>query len=166
MNRRGNIFDTPFFLVILFGLAVGIPILLFVADEIAVEINESGDFENETVQKIEGFRAVLPGAMNYGFALVFFIVFIAIALSAYYVKSTPLFAIIALVLLGIFGMIAADLSNAYGDYATSDADMYNYIDANLPLLDHVMNNIVTYIALMGLLIIVVLYAKIQGGPAT
>jgi len=99
--------------------------------------------------------------LNYGMVFLLVGMVISLMLSAFFIQTHPIFFIISLVMLIIVVVVAAPISNAFMNIATSDGlateatsyDISTQIVGNFPLIAVVA----------GLLIIIALYAKPGGG---
>ena len=98
------------------------------------------------------------------FSIVFFGAFFVIIAAAFFIRSNMAFFIIGLLIVVIFGFIAAVLSNTYQEYVSSDPDLLTFVQDNFTLSNHIMNNYPIYAIVLGLVVLIVLYAKISGAP--
>jgi hypothetical protein len=159
MNKRGNVIDIMFAVVILFAIAISLISVTKVFSDITISINGSSGFNQVTKDNLNQHSNSLPKVLNGTFVLVFFGAFLAIAISAYLIQSSAIFFMVAVFILTVFTFISAVLSNVYFDYIASDAATEAYVLQNFAMLNHLINNYVLYVVILGFVVIMALYAK-------
>lgn len=161
-KKRGNVQDIVFIVVILFALAIVLPVIAFNFREIASSVNASEDLTNSSRGTLNAAVDNAPKILNTTFVFIFFASFIGITIAAYLIESSAIFFFIAVILLSIFSFVGAVLSNVYQDQLDANPELQQLVDDNFVLMDFLMSNYVVFIVLLGLLIIFALYAKISG----
>lgn len=159
MNKKGNLPDILFTIVICFAIIIGLVSFLKPLDDISVQLNNSAELNNVTKDQINTYRSITPKTVNIIFVFAFFGAFISIVVSAFLVRSNLAFFFIAVLTLAVFVFVAATLSNTYESYLDTDPALESYVLEHFALSNHIMNNYVIYVVVMGFLIIIALYAK-------
>ena len=162
MNKKANIPDILFLCVIFFSIVIGSLATFKAFDDVAGGLNttESG-LTNNSIQRIEHWRLRMPKIIDDILVVTFFGAFLAIAVSAFLIRSNFVFFFTAVIVVAVFAFIVAVLSNAYESYVTSNVDLQAYVTNNFRLTNHIMNNWVIYVVIMSFIVLVALYAKLS-----
>ena len=91
------------------------------------------------------------------FAFLFIGLSIAAVIGAYMIDTHPIFLIFALVLIGIFIVIGAVISNAY--YEVESASPFNTYADQFRIMHYINNHWPFYVLIEGVLIVLALYGK-------
>jgi len=155
-SKKSNILDFILIMVFLFFFAIILIISYFLvttvdATDIFVDNSDATNMINQTENALLSFDGLVV------FLLIGLSLFTLI--SAYFVWTHPAFFIIGFILLAVFIMIAAQISNAYESFNTGDlASSFSAF----PKTNQIILNLPLYLALMGIVTLVVIgvsYAK-------
>jgi len=106
----------------------------------------------------------LVKALDGIFVFVVFMLFLAVILSAFYIKTHPAFFIISIVLLLIIITISASFSNAFGDFVNSTSTTTGVpMDTQYPGIYAIFSNLPTILFIFSIILIIVMYGKTQSG---
>lgn len=161
-NKKGNVADIVLIVVLLFSLLLAMVSTFKVFDDIALDINKTSSYSNETRSAAITFHDRVPRSMDVMFALVFFGSFISVAVMAFFIRSHALFFFISVLVLAIFVFVSASLSNVYADYIAANPALNTFASNNFSVSNHLMNNYPTYTAVLGFVILIALFAKPGG----
>ena len=163
-NKRGNIFDIAF--IIVMGFSVMFSILLYFQqwDNITTDLIATSELNNVTKQQIQMHQNNTSVAWDRMLVLIFFTAFFSIMASAFFIESNMAFFFIGVIITSIFTYIAAILSNAYQEILLGDSALATYIQSDFTLSNHIINNFPKYSAILGVLVLICLYAKIVRAP--
>lgn len=161
-NKRGDIKDMLIFLVVIFILAIGFFIFAFVVPQITDGLNDAG-----LNSSVEGASAITTlsefGTVNIqrGFLLLFSGLIMSTMITSFFSKTHPIFLFLYIIILGITVFLGVYLGNAYQQFTETDI----FVDtlASQGLISIVMNNIITITIAVGVLSMVIVFAKFSSG---
>jgi len=141
LNRKANLFDPLLIVIILFVSAIIITILMVVTGNL--EINFQDLFKDYPTSKnviAETHEAI--NLFDYTFVILLVMLIINSLISAFFIRSHPVFFIVSTILLFIFVIPAAVLSNAFDKYehnpkvaaVSSDFQIISYFIGKLPII--------------------------------
>lgn len=150
--------DTLIFLVLVFTFAIGLFIFAYVIPTISNTLAEVGlNSSSEGAQAIEEMGTIGTVTMQRGFFLLFVGFIISTMISAFLVRTHPIFIFMYILFLGITVFLSTYLGNAYDTF--SQTPLFATTLASQGLINVVMNNIVTITIGVGALSIVIVFAK-------
>lgn len=88
---------------------------------------------------------------------------IVVIVLGYYLRSSPAFAYLAVMLLVIFGIVAVHLANAYYSLATSAG--FIEVSSDFAMMTLLTSKLPHIVVVLGITFIIVLYSKSQSGDA-
>ena len=159
MNKKGFLFDLGTVLVLLFVFAISV-FTGYVIYQSYVNSLVGQDLNSETQNIIEQGNIAMK-IQDYGFLLLFVTLIIFLVISAFMIKSNPIFFFMSLSMLIIFVIIAVPFSNAFevfGNATNTTADVYTAY----PITKSIMDNMPFIIAMIGFILLGALYIK-RGG---
>jgi hypothetical protein len=164
LNKKGNVMDTGFIVVIAFAMFIGGLFYFTVFDSFTGGLINSTGLHNVTNQQLTMHRSNVYKTFDSVFSLLFFGAFFAIIASAYFIRTNMAFFMIGVLIVTIFSFVAATLSNAYSDILLSDGTLRTFVTTNFTLSNHIMENYPLYTVILGMLLLISLYAKISSAP--
>lgn len=162
-NKRGNIQDGLYIAALIFGFAITILIIYYVWTQISDPIDDTltnagnetafnvTKLYSQTTDATKGFDNVMP--------LILLGLLSASIVSAFFIKSHPVFFFISLFVLGIFLLTSAILANVYQDIA--ETDELTTAATDFGITDKIMKNFPFIILIIVVLIILILVFKPQ-----
>jgi flagellar biosynthesis protein FliQ len=158
-NKKGNVGRSLFLLLaFIFSLAVSIAIGWYVFSSI-----RTGFLNMDMVSSNPNATAMLNygrvAFLNFDSLFVFMIVGLLIAniVAVIQIKTHPLFFFISLLALVIAIVLAAQFSNIFENIIAED-ELLNF-SADFPIITHFMDYYPMYFLVMGILILIIVYAK-------
>ncbi len=161
-NKKGNVNDIIFTGVILFTILIGIVVFFPVWDDVARSFNDSDTINQAAKDQLAPDINNLPNAINNLYVLVFFGAFASIIALAFVIRSNMMFVILAITVLAIFMFLTAVFSNIYQETVADDPRINAYVLEHFALSNHLLENYPLYVFIMGILILITLYAKTTG----
>lgn len=145
MNKRGNVLDFFYIMMILLVISVAI----MAAMKLVNVTNESGLFD-DNVDAQQGFQFTENTILNFDNLMMFIIIGLSIfvIVSSALVNNHPAFLIIGGILLFIAVMVSAILSNAHWTFLNSKEIIE--LASSFPKLVFLMDNLPIYILFMGM----------------
>lgn len=168
LNKRGAIWDTIFIAVMLFIGAILTLILLWTMNTVSdVTYGELRQIESE-IEGDQNVSGILP-KMSASFDATLDFVFLGLLLAllagglvaSFIVDFHPVFVIFFIIILAIALVVAVPLSNSWMEF--TDSGQFTNQTGNLTATDHIMSNLPLYLAAIGFLMIIVMYAKTVRG---
>ncbi len=148
---KGTVFDIMIMAAILFLVAIGVIISHYVITQF------DGAFSSSTAISVMNSAEVAIETFNYGFVIIMGGLGIGIILLTTLLPTNPVFIIMGIILLAIFMLVFPQLSNAYWTF-TQDANMA-VSAAEFPIMNHIMNALPFYMAVLGCIVLIVYYMK-------
>lgn len=159
LGKKGFINDILYILIGLFVFAL-VLFLVFTFykgfyDNTIDDPNFAGDASQASLKA--GINTLL--LFDKLFALAIALLSIGLLITSYYVDSNPLFFVIALIVVAIIIVFAAQLGNAYDEVKNSEGLAETV--ARYPTINLIWSNITVYIAIMSFLSIAIIYGKVR-----
>lgn len=154
--KKASMLDFMFFIIMLFVMGV----VIFVFSYYWGEVNtawKASDLPSESKTIINTQATKFNSVWDSWIIVAVIGYVVAIVIAALALPSHPAVAMVALVILIIFGGIAVRLSNAFYDFASTSA--MQATASNLPMISLVMNRLPVIVTVLGILFIIILYAK-------
>ncbi|MHA1482676.1 MAG: hypothetical protein ACTSQA_04465 [Candidatus Heimdallarchaeaceae archaeon] len=162
IQKKGDITDIPILLIVIFILALGFFIYAFIIPQIADGLMTAGVNNSE-----EGNTAILEleligtELIQKGFFFLFAGLVIGTMISAFFVRTHPIFLFLYIIFLGITVVLGTYLGNAYEQM--TEIEIFAETLASQTLINFVMNNIITIMIAVGALSMVIVFAKFSTG---
>jgi len=145
--------DNFWTVVSLFALAIFL-VTLMVVWNVFAGVNDLW-LHNPTSTSIRDNMQQATNNFDYWFIIGFVGMHMGLLVTAFYLRSHPVMYVIGVVLLAILAVIAAPLSNAYGEFIQED--LINTASASMPVTNHMMLNLPKYEIIMGFVSLIVLF---------
>ena len=155
-GKKGNAADIFVISVIFLVLAIFIITLFYIQDGIRDQMGEAGVISTENFAIIDDATNNFSGLWDGIFVFVFVGLVIATIIGAALVRVYPAIFFISLFLLAIAISLSAVFSNVFEEYTTG---AFSNAASEFPMISHIMGNWPIYITVIGILILIVLYAK-------
>lgn len=156
-RKKAFLGDLFLYIIILFSLSIVIVTAFIMLDSFNTAWQASDNIPLVSKQ-IVAFQAEKFGPVWDANMAVWAIGYIiAIVITAFALRSHPVFAMLAVVVLIVLGLVAVQLSNAYFSFAsTSEIAPFSSVFTKTTFIN---NNLPIFVAGLGLIFIIVLYAK-------
>ena len=161
-GKKGDVTDVLVFLIVIFILAIGLFIIASIIPPIADGLRDGG--LNGTT---EGFNAIASmedlgsKTINRGFFLLFMGLVMGTMVSSFFVRTHPIFIFLYISFLAITVFIGTYLGNAYETF--SEVAFFANTLAEQTFINLVMGNIVQITIAVGILSMIIVFAKFTGG---
>lgn len=157
-SKKGDLPDMLIFIVTILVFAIGLMIFAFIIPAVADGLTQAGLNESS-----EGFNAIQELAilgsegMQKGFFFLFVGLIMATMITSFLTTSHPIFLVLYIFFLGITLFIGGYLGNAFEQFATSPV----LVDTlgSQGLISIVMQNIVVITLIVGVLSMIIMFAK-------
>jgi len=155
-NKKGNIQDPFLAITIFFGMAIAFIIFYYLTIEFQIQLNPildntvSADILAETVTALGMFDMI--------FVVVVVFLMISVMISAFFIRSHPIFFFVLLPLLGLSIMIAAIFSNAFETF--SEEERLSVAVEEFNLTRYVMDKLPYFIGAFFILMLIFLVSRI------
>lgn len=164
INKKASIEDVVFVLAFIFALAIGFIIIKNVVPQITEELKSSSFSDNNaTVQAINKTENIVNNSTDYLYLMIFAFLVIGIIISGFMISAHPVFIPIFIVLLGITITLGIMLSNAFSEI--SEVPSFNDTISDMPFTSAIMDNLPIIIFIVGIIVMVIVFAKLYGGGA-
>lgn len=162
-SKKGDWTSVIFIIVVLFALAITIPVGKLIIDEVTtgfIDLNATTPIASEAtdilIENNNRYAAVWDGL----FLTILILVFFGTVVSSFFIRSHPLFYIVGMIVQTIFVFLSMIFGEAIDEiYSTG---VFPNITANFPIITTIMGNFPFYMFLFCMLVGIALYAK-QGG---
>jgi len=161
LNKKGNIQDIPFIMVVLLIFAIFAIFAAFMYDEVATLMIDSNSLSPEANDILNQTNVVFAGTLDGIGPLLMIGLLMGVIALAFLVRSQPHFAIIGIFVVGIFIFVGAVISNVFFDATQGTAGLTAMAD-NFTFTNFLLSNLPIILAGMLLVIGVVFYAKSSG----
>jgi len=159
MNRKGNVPDLIYIIVILFSLGISIIIGATIYDQYTDSISLNPAFNNSANIQIESDADTMLAALDYIFIFFFIGLIISTIILGFQIRTHPVFFFISLILLIIVTILAGSMSNVYEQFTTNTTLDIQTTAANYTAMTFLFNHLPLFIAFIGVVIMVIFYAK-------
>lgn len=148
-NKKGNVLDLLFIGIAIFIFAIVIVFNYMIMSKINDGIQATGHFTNASIEIIDHQVEVYPSIWDKGLAFILFAFCMTTWISAFFVRSHPIFVIIGIIMIVIYIMIFGMLANVYDDIKSSpELNTYflpfvtiNFIMFKFPIIMAVLSGI-------------------------
>lgn len=164
MNKKGFVLDGTFLIFIFIGFVLEFLIIGFVFSNInynmRAAVNATNMVDNDSYVVIDSMLGKVEDVMVMDWVLVFglFGMFLAIIMSLYYIRSSPLFAIIGIISAILLVFLAILFKDFFVEFFSNDNIFSDYINDNHELIVEVMNYFPVIILIFCIIIIILLYS--------
>lgn len=149
--------------IMVFILLIGISHVFNAFSTVATDLQASESISDVSKTQLSMLNDRIPNTMGNLIVIVFFGSFIALIISAFFIRSHMIFFFVSIILLAVFTFVMAVLSNTWADvYDTGDTTFKTFVSEHLALANHIMNNYVIYIVVLTICIIIANFAKTSG----
>jgi len=155
-----------FIIIIAFAVFISLFFYFQQWDNISSTLVASTTLSNTTTQMLQMHQNNIFDTWDGVLAMIFFGAFFSIIAAAYFIRTHIGFLFVGILVVAIFTFVAAVFSNAYYDMISRDAAFNSFVTTNFSLSHHIMMHYPLYAVVLGMLLLISLYAKIQGAPSS
>lgn len=167
IGKEGSILDLVFIMVFIFVAALSVIIAYFIYSRYTDATEDVEAFNNTYVGNITAYSTANLENFDYLFIFIVFGLLVLTVVSGFYVASHPVFFFISLMTLILVVILGAIFANIFDEVVVSD-EVNETVDmeTDFPIIDYFMSNYPTMILILGVILMVVFYAKskLSGGP--
>lgn len=164
-RKKGDPTDILLFLVIVFFLAISLPIVLFANSKVHYLISNTVLNSTDAYDSInESFSMINEFVAQRAFTLFFGILIIGIIVSSFLIRVHPVFIFIYIIVLGTSILTAVYLANSYAMVVANP--QLAAIAANYEMMTFVMRNVTKILLAVGALSMIIIFGKIGGGDTS
>lgn len=159
--KKGDLPDMLIFLITIFVFAIGLLIMAFIIPAISDGLNTAGlNSTSEAQTAINEIAELGNEGMQKGFLFLFVGFIMALMISSFLIRTHPIFMFLYILFLGITVFLGTYVGNAFEQVATTNA--LAATTANQGLISIVMQNIVVITLVVGVLSMIIIFAKFSG----
>ncbi len=114
-NKKANILDIPLAGILMFVAAIVFVIAFMTMSEINDSLNESGEFSDDSMSIIQHQVDIFPGIWDKGWLFVLVGLGIFTWISAFFIRSHPVFFIFGFFLIVVYTLVFGLMSNTYAE---------------------------------------------------
>ena len=170
MNKKGNITDMPFIVLMLFFLGISIIIALFLIHSINAGFSDANavavDADNNTYNTMDAALNVTQAYETKSIPLwdgIFLTVFVALALaaiiSAYFIDANPIMFPVSVILIIIFIIFTNIMESVFATF-TAESGFSSFAE-QFTIMPFFMNHLTAIITILAFVIAIVLYSKFR-----
>lgn len=160
-NKRGDVTDIVVFMIVVATLAISFIVVIYANNEIRSVISDTALNESPSADSIlSSFENLNNNTTQNGFIFMFAIFIVAIMLSAFLVRFHPAFIFLYILILGITIFVSLYLSAVYDIF--EESPIFSSITSQQSKISFVMNNFEFIILAVGILSMIVAFAKLPG----
>lgn len=158
MNRRGSVMDVLLIGVIIFSFAIGFFILNYMMT-VSVDKITNVSAVNDSAGAVSAFNSIktLMGRLDYVVGGLFFGLVVALMVSGWYIGGNPIFMFLYFLIVVIGVVVSVILSNTWE--TVSQLPAFGTTVASFPIANHLLLYLPIYIAVIGGLGMLVMFAK-------
>lgn len=162
LETKGDATDILFFGIIIFFLAVSFTVVLFVNDLLSNVVRNTVLNQSQASDDIlRSFDNINSTVTQRGFVLMFALLIVGLMISGFLVRVHPIFIFIYIFTLVMAVIDAVYLTNLY--QAIIENSQFASISENYTMITYIMQNAVKIIIAVGLLSMLITFAKLVGG---
>jgi len=158
MKKRGSVRDVGLMMISVFAIVIAFLIINYATGTMVGNMLLNNQI-NQTTGTVSALNATtaMTNQLDY-VAFGFFIAFIfAIIITGFFVGGHPLFMFLYFLVVSVLVVVSAFLSNAW-ETISQNASLIGSL-ANFPIMNHILTNFPLYIAVIGTVGIIVMFAK-------
>ena len=157
MKKRGFVQDIGLYTVILFVVAIGLLVVYYIFTEINTSFQDNPDLPAVSKDIMNNFKNRYISIWDNFYLFVVVGFFIVMVILGFSLRSNPVFAMLSLLLLVIFGILAVFFTNAYNKIATSSG--FGSLAQEFTMMNYLMHRLPHIVVILSVVFIIVLFAK-------
>lgn len=162
MNKKGTALDTTYIIIGLVLVAVTLLVLWQVWDTMSTPLHDALGYDSVEINKSIEAGTAVTGVYDYMVLGGLIAAFISMIIVAFMIPSNPIFTIVYIIILIINVWLSAVIANAYNTFATSST--LASATSAMPIQREIMLNLPIIMMILGIVVLIVTYAKpVSGG---
>lgn len=162
-NKKGNILDILFIIIVVFVLGLAFFFVKFVFSSINTDIQADADIPASSKAIISSGNSSFSSWADYGFAFIFFGLIIGILITSYLIDTHPVFFILSVLAFVFVIFIGANMTNAFEEVVSEDE--FLALQSDFPIIMFIMGHLVEFLIVGFASVLIVLYARNPSGGA-
>lgn len=164
MNRRGSAVDVILIGALLFAFGLGFFFLHYTVNQVITQI-VANPVVSSSPAAVAGFQAsqTVAARLDYFVLAILIGLILGVIVTSWYIEAHPVFVAFYFIILVVGVVVGAGLSNAWETFSTKAAFSGSLLA--FPITNNVLTYLPYYVAAIGVLAMVVLFAKplVSGG---
>jgi hypothetical protein len=153
--------DSVYIGVFVFALALGLLIIGFVSVTLTSHLQNTTTFQNDTYASAAlGGTSYVTDKLDYLVLVVFIGMIIALIVTSWYIGASPVFIFVYFLVIVMGIVVGAILSNVWESVSTTAP--LSMMLSSLPITGHIITYLPMYMAVVGFIGMVVMFAKPYG----
>lgn len=157
-NKKGDWISYMFAAVVIFMLGIVIIIGKLAVNEVTIDLNASSELGNESKEIMNTFNANYIGLWDNLFATIFIGLFLAMCISAYFIRSHPIYYFIFIVIIAVFSLINMLLADFFHELM-SNAELSVYANEFSKMAWFMGTKFPFFMLIFGILLGIIFYSK-------
>jgi len=162
-NKKGSIVDIAFILVAILGLAIFILIVGYVFPQITSQIKTSAIGNNTASVAALNSSNDITARFDTIFLIIFVGLSISVLVTSFFIESSPILIPIYIIALGLLIIFASVSETVYNNFAESPT--FSSVALSHPITGYIMSNLIMVSIAIGVLSMILIFAKPRGGGA-
>lgn len=156
-NKKGNLPDIALIVVVLFAFAIAATFGKVVIDEMNDNLANKSSIPNSTKSVLSGAQGSYNSLVDGAFLFAMVITFIGIVISAFFIRSHPIFFVIGIIFMIFLLFVSMVLQDTWQEMTSKT--ILGSRAAEFTIIDFILGNLPYVVVIIGFTIIIVLYAK-------
>ena len=160
IKKKGTIADLFYVVVVLFTLFIILITSYKVFDDITIEMNASrndGMMSDQSIDMMTSNKDRYITIFDYAFLFIFGGLQLALLISAFWIRTHPMYFVVALILIALLAFVTFQISNIADEFGM-DSD-YVGIYEEFNIMRYIMRNLPILEIIFGFVTLIVLYMK-------
>lgn len=162
MNKKGSVRDVILIGVLVFAVAIGLFVINFMMGQTVSKITTNPSI-NSSAASLSAFQSIttkITPKFDYLVFAFFIGLVLALVITGYFIGGNPIFMFIYFIGIVLAVVLSAVLSNVWEQVISSPT--FGTTISSFPITNHLMSYLPIYMAVVGFIGIVVMFAKPQG----
>lgn len=164
MNKKGDIQDLVTLIVVIVGFAIAGILAYKFMGEFNDQVADDDVLTNHSKEILTTAEGRMPGVFDGGLLVVLILFTIVMLISAWYIDTHPAIFIIAFILVIAIVVVAGALSHSFEEF-TQTPEMIN-ATSDFPISVFVLDNLPVLVFVIGVALVIVLFAKFKYSGGT
>lgn len=160
MKKKAFIGDLPSYVIVLFIFSILFIAFYYVVNQINIGWQASPTLGDTPKSMFGTFANRFDNVFDNVFLVLVVGYLLVTLLLAYFLRNSPIFAMLALIVMIVFGIVAVTLSNAFFDFSVAPG--ISTVTANFPITVYIGQRLPHIAIIFGTIFVILLYAKTRG----
>lgn len=159
-NKRGNIPDLLFFIIFVIGLALFLVVLRYVANEVSDRLLETSLNDSDNARGALESTRNLTAKFDALWLFIFIALLIGVLISSFMIHAHPIFIPVYIILFGFAVVVGVIMNNIYLEFIENAT--LSAVAATHTFMNTIINNYVLVIIGVGILSMIIMFARPRG----